>query len=237
MLTRTCPLARVTPGHGYLEALSSPKATVITSGIRQVVPEGLVDNDGTLHQVDAIITATGYETSFIPRFPITGLNNTNLQDVWRENGASTYLSVAVAGFPNYFMTLGPNSPITNGSLVAAMERQLDYALHFADRISRTGVTSAVVTPSAEAEFREWKDEIMKGMAWTGSCTSWYKNGSADGPVIGTWPGSVNHFLEIMREPRYEDFEFKYRSRNRFTYFGDGRAPVEARGEPLGWYMQ
>ena len=44
-------------------------------------------------------------------------------------------------------------------------------------------------------------------------------------------------MEIMKQPRYEDFDYKFRTRNRFRYFGDGRAPVEAKGEPLGWYMQ
>jgi len=41
----------------------------------------------------------------------------------------------------------------------------------------------------------------------------------------------------MKQPLYEDFKYKYKTRNRFRFFGDGRAPVEAKGEPLGWYMQ
>ncbi len=48
---------------------------------------------------------------------------------------------------------------------------------------------------------------------------------------------MNHFFEIIKNPRWEDFNFKHwRTGNRFTYFGDGRAPVEAKGLPLGWYM-
>jgi hypothetical protein len=68
-------------------------------------------------------------------------------------------------------------------------------------------------------------------------TNRYKNGTVDGPVIGPWPGSVNHFMEIIKEPRYEDFSYRYKGRNRFKYFGDGRSPKEAKGEHLGWYMQ
>ncbi|OIW22564.1 FAD/NAD(P)-binding domain-containing protein [Coniochaeta ligniaria NRRL 30616] len=228
---------RVTPGQGYLEALTSPNAEVVTAGIQKIVPSGIISNDGQLHEVDIIITATGYETSFVPRFPIVGLKGVNLQDKWTTEGAAAYLSVAVPDFPNYFLTIGPNAPISNGSLVAAMERQLDYALAFVRKIQTEDVTSAVVSDEAAAEFDEWKNEIMKGMTWSAPCTSWYKNGTADGKVIGPWPGSVNHFLEVMKQPLYEDFRYKYKTRNRFRFFGDGRAPAEAKGEPLGWYMQ
>ena len=201
-----------------------------------MVPNGIIDNDGVLHEVDIIITATGYETSFVPRFPIIGLNKANLQDKWRKEGAAAYLSVAVPGFPNYFFILGPNSPISNGSLVGAMEHQLDYALQFVSKISTQAIKSFTVTENAAKEFNEWKNDMMQGLTFSGACTSWYKTGTVDGPVIGPWPGSVNHFMEIIRQPRYEDFIVKSKDRNRFKYFGDGRAPVEAKGEQLGWYM-
>ncbi|CAK7236354.1 hypothetical protein SBRCBS47491_009609 [Sporothrix bragantina] len=229
---------RVTPGKGYLEALSQPNSTVVTAGIRQVVANGIIDNEGTLHEVDVVICATGYDTTFVPRIPIIGRDGVNLQNKWRTEGAAAYLSVAVPGFPNYFVVLGPNSPISNGSLVGAMECQLDYILQFVSKkLQQQRVASFVVTEQAAAEFERWKNDLMKGLSFSGHCTSWYKSGTLDGPVIGPWPGSVNHFMEIIKEPRFEDYTFTYAGPNRFTYFGDGRAPKEAKGEHLGWYMQ
>jgi cation diffusion facilitator CzcD-associated flavoprotein CzcO len=163
----------VTPGYGYLEALAKPNVQVVTSGIQKVTGNGIVDNDGKLHEVDVIVTATGYDTSFVPRFPIIGRNNVNLQDKWRKEGPAAYLSCAVPGFPNYFLILGPNAPISNGSLVGAMEKQLDFALAFVQKIQKTDATSVVVTDDAAAEFNEWKNEIMKGITFSGNCTSWY----------------------------------------------------------------
>jgi cation diffusion facilitator CzcD-associated flavoprotein CzcO len=93
---------RVTPGHGYLEALMEPNVTVVTSGIEKITEQGLLSNDGRLHEVDVIITATGYEASYIPRFPIIGFDGVNLQEKWAKEGAAAYLSCAVPGFPNYF---------------------------------------------------------------------------------------------------------------------------------------
>ncbi len=202
------------------------------------MPEGVVDNEGVLHAVDVIVAATGYDTSFVPRFPILGAGGVNLQDKWRADGAAAYLSVAVPGFPNYFLVLGPNSPISNGSLVGAMEHQTDYILQVVQKqLQQRRARAVEVTAAAADDFRAWKDALMQGLSFTGSCHSWYKNGTTDGPVVGPWPGSVNHFMEIIREPRFEDYAITYETPNRFTYFGDGRAPKEAKGEPLGWYMQ
>lgn len=97
----------VTPGNQYLEALIEDNVTVVTDPIQKVESKGIVTKDPVtgatiLHEVDVIITATGYDTSFVPRFPIVGLDKIDLRDKWRKEGASAYLSVAVPSYPNYF---------------------------------------------------------------------------------------------------------------------------------------
>lgn len=84
------------------------------------------------------------------------------------------------------MILGPNAPISNGSLVGAMEKEIDFALAFVQKIQKEDITSATVTDEAAAEFDEWKNEIMKGMTWSGNCTSWYV---AD-------PNPVDHSIKV-----------------------------------------
>ncbi|KAI8653186.1 hypothetical protein NCS55_01303000 [Fusarium keratoplasticum] len=91
--------------------------------------------------------------------------------------------------------------------------EVDFALAFILKIQTQDLSYVVVKDKATSEFNEWKDEFMKGMTWTGECTSWYKNGTVDGPVIGPWSGSVNHFLEVLRHPRFEDFKYTYDPRN------------------------
>lgn len=181
---------RVTPGHGYLEALTADNVAVETAGISRVTGSGIETVDGKFYHVDVIITATGYVTSFVPRFPIVGLGGVNLQDVWREKGARGYLSVTAPSMPNYFSksrvikhtatstnglsiaTTGPNSPISNGSLIPGIESQIDFAFAFVRKLQTEDLRYVVVTQQATDEFNEWKDEFMQGMTWTGSCTSW-----------------------------------------------------------------
>jgi cation diffusion facilitator CzcD-associated flavoprotein CzcO len=53
---------RVSPGPKYLECLVEDKLNFIPKGIRRVTAKGLVDDDGTEREVDAIVCATGFDT-------------------------------------------------------------------------------------------------------------------------------------------------------------------------------
>ena len=55
--------------------------------------------------VDVILCATGFDTSWVPRFPIIA-NGINLQDMWSSK-LESYLSIGAPHMPNYWMTGGP----------------------------------------------------------------------------------------------------------------------------------
>lgn len=117
---------RITPGVGYLEALRAEKVKVVYGNITHVTEKGCVCGDGKEYPVDVLICATGFDTSFKPRFPLIGPKGNNLQDDWRDEPQS-YLGLAVAGFPNYLMFLGPNCPIGNGPVLSAIGES--YLVH------------------------------------------------------------------------------------------------------------
>lgn len=106
---------RINPGEGFLTALQKPNVEPVFDSIQKVSPNGIVAGDKE-YLVDVLVAATGFNTTFRPRFPIIGRNGVNLQDLWQDDPAS-YLGVGVAGFPNYLVFLGPNTPISNGSLM------------------------------------------------------------------------------------------------------------------------
>lgn len=83
--------------------------------IEKITPTGVVSG-GTEQPADILIAATGFDTTFRPRFPIIGRGGVNLQDLWHCEPAS-YMGIGVSGFPNYLTFLGPNTPISNGSLM------------------------------------------------------------------------------------------------------------------------
>lgn len=95
---------RVTSSESYLACLTADNVSVITSPIRSFTSTGIELISGEIFHVDAIICATGFNTSFIPRFPLIGEGGRNLQDTWKEEngGPKAYMSCMVEGMPNYY---------------------------------------------------------------------------------------------------------------------------------------
>lgn len=92
---------RMTPAPGYLESFHDPKVHLRSTPIKRVTKLGIEFEDGEILDVDAIICATGFDSSFRPAFPLVGRKG-NLQDIWAAEVPKSYMSLAVDGLPNYF---------------------------------------------------------------------------------------------------------------------------------------
>ena len=114
---------RLTPGINYLETLHKDNVKVVYGEINQITERGCKCDDGNEYPVDILICATGFDTSFRPRFPLHGFNGKNLQDEWAKEPKS-YLGIAAPGFPNYLIFLGPNCPIGNGPVLSAIGKSM-----------------------------------------------------------------------------------------------------------------
>lgn len=89
--------------------------------------------------------------------------------------------------------------------------------------------------SVSSQFRQHADLFLKRTAWTSPCRSWFKQGKTDGQAA-IWPGSRLHFLEMMKAPRYEDFEIDYRDENMFAFLGNGFEMREFDGRDITNYL-
>jgi len=214
---------RLTPGVGYLESLGKENVTVVCGEITAVTEKGCLSDNGNEYPVDVLICATGFDTTFKPRFPLIGPDGKNLQDEWKEE-AQSYMGMAAADFPNYMIFLGPNSPIGNGPVLSAIEAQADWMMKWIDRYQTYNIRTFAPTKEAIGDFIAHKDEFMTQSVWADPCRSWYKN-RPDGPITALWPGSTLHYLECLMELRVEDFEVKY-SGNRFAWLGNGYSQTE-----------
>ena len=154
---------------------------------------------------DILICATGFDTTYKPNFPIVGSLGQSLHDAW-ENDVNEYLGLAVPHYPNYFMTLGPNSPVGNGPVLIAIEQQVSYIIQMLSKFKKENVRSFEVSQETES-FNHWKDAFMQHTVWTQACRSWYKAGFKSGRVVAVWPGSTLHYLDTIKAPRYEDWRW------------------------------
>ncbi|KAL9122971.1 MAG: hypothetical protein Q9187_000478 [Circinaria calcarea] len=219
---------RATPGLGYLEvstfavgernlavtrslqqSLQQENVKVVHSGVVELTENGCKCEDRNEYETDALIYATGFDTSFQPRFPIIGSEGINLQKAWAEVPES-YLGIAEPGFPNLLMFLGPHSPVGNGPTLAAIETQADHMLMLIDRWQTENIHSFAPKRVAVDDFMEHARQFMKTTVWADSCRSGHKGHSVNDRIPCLWPGSTLHYIEALRELRADDWDIRYK---------------------------
>ncbi|KAK5657513.1 hypothetical protein OQA88_3085 [Cercophora sp. LCS_1] len=229
---------RLTPGPGYLEAISEDNVEYIRTPIERFTEKGIVTTDGKEREVDAVFCATGANVNMVTPFPIVA-DGKDLRDLWdpeSEKGYGypySYLGQATPGFPNLFFVHGPHGTGPSGTVPHSVENQLAMYAKFLRKASREGIKSIVPSKRAADEFVEYSDAFFASTVLSDSCSSWYNGGRPGGRIHGIWPGSAGHVTAVRREPRWEDWEYTYLGPegNRFAwYFGNGWTSKEADSE-------
>lgn len=189
---------RILISNDYYPAISQPNVELITSHIAEVTPKGIRTVDGKMRNVDAIIFGTGFNVSAaVPRGMIFGRGGVDLADAW-SNGQEAYKGTAVAGFPNYFILLGPNTGLGHNSIIYMIEAQIAYIMDALATVKAKGVQSLEVKPEAQRGWNEWIQRKLSKTVWnTGGCRSWYLHPES-GRNFTIWPGFTWRFRWLMR---------------------------------------
>ena len=104
--------------------------------------------------VSLIPRTPGYDTTFQLPFEIIGRNGISLNEKWSPHPVS-YLSVCVDDFPNMFISLGPNSAVGSGSLLALIEFEVLYAAQAIAKMQRERLKSIEIKKEALRDFDEY----------------------------------------------------------------------------------
>lgn len=185
---------RVPTGHGYYAAFNLDHVHLIDTAsqpITAVTPRGVVVGD-TEYELDVLIFATGFDamTGTLTNIDIVGTEGITLRDKWTRDGLSSNLGINVHGFPNFFMSLGPQTPYSNLVVPIQLGAQwLQRALRWAQD---NGVERFEATPESESW---WAGETER----TGKATVMYTEGKkAKAWFLGeNVPGKPEEFLVYM----------------------------------------
>lgn len=194
---------RVIMNAEFYDAIQRDNAALITEAIESMEPDGIRTKDGHLHKVDVIVYATGFDpVAYMRPIQFRGINGIDISDAWRDK-VQAYRSVCLPWFPNFFLMLGPNSPIGNYSVIAISEAQTDYALKLIELWRKRSLSRIESTADAQARWNaELKAKLGQSVWSSGGCNSWYLDKDGD-PI--TWPGSWRQFLDSIAQPDLEDF--------------------------------
>ena len=149
--------------------------------------------------------ATGFDShAYVRPMEIVGEHGVALNDAWAD-GPYAYRSVAVPGFPNMFMLMGPHSPIGNQSLIYVAEDQADYATWWIKQIRDRRIVAAAPSEAATKEYNDEMKAAMPNTMWVTGCSSWYL-GKDGMPELFPW--IPERHRELMLDREVTDFEVR-----------------------------
>lgn len=195
---------RVLMTSDYYPALQESNCKLITYPIDRISEKGIRTAEGIEHRFDCIVFATGFHVNNQGApFDIIGTGGRNLNEEWR-GGAQAYKSMNVAGYPNLFVTFGPNSGPGHNSALVYVESQLDYALRGLRKILEQDLKMLDVRPHVQKKYNERIQKRLAKTNWNSGCSSWYL--TKDGFNATMYPGFATQFARQMNEFRDKDYK-------------------------------
>ena len=200
---------RVIISDDYYPAIAHPKTTLETHKIRRVTETGIELEDGTHHDHDMIVLATGFRTvEFLFPIQVTGTRARSLADVW-SGGASALYGTTVPCLPNFGMFYGPNTNLGHNSIILMIEAQSRYlntlvaaVLDARSRGARIGIMPRQDRTDA---YNERIQEVLNNSSFADpKCGSWYKNTA--GRITNNWSGTVVEYQKMLSTVDWDDFE-------------------------------
>lgn len=174
--------------NGYLATFNRENVALVTDGISRITPHGVVGADGTLHELDVLLLATGFkvtEKDALPGFDLVGRDGRVLADWWDTERLQAYQGVSAPGFPNFFTTFGPYG-YNGSSYFQLVEATAVHIVRVLTEARRRGGTVVEVTETAHAGFMAAVRKRQKTQVfWQPSCgqaNSYYFDKHGDVPL-------------------------------------------------------
>ena len=185
----------------YYPALQRPNVNLVTDAITGIKPDGVATADGTVHQADVIIYATGFNViESVNALNVTGRDGREL----KQAGMEAYHGITVPGFPNFFMLLGPNTGLGHTSVVFMIESQIQHVMSCLRILARDKADTIEVSQDALRCYNAGLQQRLRRAVWSaGGCRSWYLD--ADGVNRTLWPGFTFEYWARTRRARRGDY--------------------------------
>jgi cation diffusion facilitator CzcD-associated flavoprotein CzcO len=197
---------RVLVSDDYWATFEQENVELVSNPITAIERHGIRTSDGTLHEADAIVLATGFKLGLVSApFPVIGRGGRALDDAWKR-GAVAYKGMTVAGFPSWFIMMGPNTGPGHTSVLVYTEAQISHALQAIKKIMAENLKYMDVRQEVQDRYNDGIQKRMKRMVWSG-CESWYL--SEDGTNHSLYPGFAAEYVLRTRELQPRDYEITH----------------------------
>jgi cation diffusion facilitator CzcD-associated flavoprotein CzcO/acetyl esterase/lipase len=204
-LTPPYPLGckRIIYSNTYYPTLAQAHVELVTTGIDRITAHGIVSADGQERPIDALVCATGFDTvHLLNSVRIIGRQGRSLSEAWVD-GPEAFHGVSVAGFPNMFLTLGPNTATGHTSTLLFIEPEVQHAIACMKTVLDGGHRWLDVREDAQRLNNAQLQGRLAHSVWS-QCRSWYRMDS--GRIVALFPGFTDEYVAAVRGIRSEDYE-------------------------------
>ncbi|SOC42722.1 flavin-containing monooxygenase [Ureibacillus acetophenoni] len=169
---------------GYYETFNRENVTLVdvkSDPIVEITPNGL-RTENEEYELDVLVFATGYDgmTGPLFRIDIRGRDGVSLKEKWEDGAAvRTYLGIATAGFPNFFMITGPESPSVLVNMPSAIEQHVDWIADCIAYLNQNNLDTVESTSEAEEAWSKHCREIAEMTLYV-KTDSWYTGANIEG---------------------------------------------------------
>ncbi|MGR3660627.1 MAG: hypothetical protein ACU0CA_05485 [Paracoccaceae bacterium] len=120
---------------------------------------------------------------------VVGKDGKSLRDIWGDDNPRAYLGICVPGFPNLFLTYGPNTNLAHGgSIIFQSECQVHFIVECLAGMMEADTHTLEVTQTAHDEYNVKLDAALGKMVWThNGVTNWYQNKHGRVTTNSPWP--------------------------------------------------
>ncbi len=199
---------RLVMSDNFYDAIQRENAEVITDPIRRFVESGIETENNQSHDLDLIVMATGFNTHQLFRpMEVIGPGGTTIDEAWEKRNQG-HRTVAVPGFPNWFMIGGPTSPIGNFSWLRTAETQANYICQILSAMENQGIKEVAPKHEAAKEFNRQVRDKLPTTVWASGCNSWYidENGN-----VASWPWTFSKFAQDLKTPNWDEYRVSWES--------------------------
>ncbi|TKA37347.1 hypothetical protein B0A54_10932 [Friedmanniomyces endolithicus] len=202
----------------YYEQMDKPHVKIVPvkhNPISRVTEKGIVTEDGTLHEVDIIALATGFDsvTGGLKDIELTGLNGespTSRTCKHVDRVIKLFQGRRLTQLKSMF-TYGPQSPTAYANGPSIVEKQDEWIVAVLNKMRAEGKTRLNANEDAE---QEWKKTIntLHGMSLRDKVDGWYMGTNIPGSYSCkprealNYAGGMPLYLKTINEVIEQDFK-------------------------------
>ncbi len=196
----------------FLEAFLLPQTTIVPvkeNVIKRVVPQGIELADGSIHEMDILILATGFDagTGSLSRMNIRGRDGRSLSQEWKQDIRTT-MGLQIHGYPNLFATATPLSPSAAlCNMTTCLQGQVDWIVAAIEHMRANNLAVMEATREAEDAWVAHHDETANATLFT-KTDSWYMGSNIEGKPrrMLSYCGGVGEYHRRIDEVRTKGFK-------------------------------